>query len=635
MTTKTHITTSTVNTATEQTYASSGSYSFTVPTGVTRISAVLVGGGGGGIVTGSGGAGGGGGGLRYINELVVTPGEILTVEVGAGGTTGQTVAEASDGGLSRIRRGASTLIVANGGIKPTAQLEAGSGGTGSIVGGNIGGGNGGNGGAGALAVGGGGGGAGGYTGNGGNGGTSITSSTGGAGQNGSGGGGGGGGAGGSGDTGGGGGGVGLLGLGSNGLGGAGGGSGDAFCGTGGSGGLPTASAILLGGGLYGGGAPGGDITTTVLNGANGAVRIIWGTNRLFPSSNVTQLTASANFTTKKIHVRSGGQWRRAKGAWTRVNGVWQRVYNENVGLVGVQSAGSCYSAQGGFSVDLYQGEFVLTMGVWPTDPPNCNTIPWEWLKFGGTNPLNPNSFRKSTNGSYIGLLNTYGIWFDDLNSTTQFNQTVTINFPTTGNYTFSAAADNGCTISLDGTTIITNSSFSTVSTNTRSVTAGSRSVQIIANNSGGQGSVFLEIKNSTTNEVIWSTLELTSDPTGNAIRAAGNIRPYWTNVWTLNIDNMATGQTTEVRAPNWPYTLQAYTYRVTKVSNTSISIVPFPSPWGTGDTGTTISVFNWWENVARLGGGGTSQVQTGTDAEGNPTYTTVYNPGQINLNWTF
>lgn len=61
---------------------------WTVPAGVTQISAVLVGGGGGG---GAGGnqreqPGGGGGGLRYVNGWQVTPGETLEIYVGCGGT---------------------------------------------------------------------------------------------------------------------------------------------------------------------------------------------------------------------------------------------------------------------------------------------------------------------------------------------------------------------------------------------------------------------------------------------------------------------------------------------------------------------------------------------------------------------
>lgn len=59
-----------------------------VPVGITSISAVLVGGGGGG---GAGGnqtqrPGGGGGGLRYINGMVVVPGETLIIKAGLGGT---------------------------------------------------------------------------------------------------------------------------------------------------------------------------------------------------------------------------------------------------------------------------------------------------------------------------------------------------------------------------------------------------------------------------------------------------------------------------------------------------------------------------------------------------------------------
>lgn len=59
-----------------------------VPIGVTSISAVLIGGGCGG---GAGGnqterSGGGAGGLRYINGLVVVPGETLKVKAGCGGT---------------------------------------------------------------------------------------------------------------------------------------------------------------------------------------------------------------------------------------------------------------------------------------------------------------------------------------------------------------------------------------------------------------------------------------------------------------------------------------------------------------------------------------------------------------------
>ena len=51
-------------------YTKPGSYTWTVPTGVTRVSVVCIGGGGGS----SSWNGGGGGGLVYKNNLTVTPG---------------------------------------------------------------------------------------------------------------------------------------------------------------------------------------------------------------------------------------------------------------------------------------------------------------------------------------------------------------------------------------------------------------------------------------------------------------------------------------------------------------------------------------------------------------------------------
>lgn len=161
-------------------------------------------------------------------------------------------------------------------------------------------------------------------------------------------------------------------------------------------------------------------------------------------------------------------------------------------LAGSQSSAGCYSAQGGFSVDrLSDGNIYLTMGVWPTDPPNCQTCSWEWLK----------------NGS-------------------------------------------------EGNT----SSF-------------------------------------------------------NSYRAANNIRPYWDKVWKVNLSAMSVGQTyltrpdfsdsygTPVRGSVWPYSNVSYTYKITKTSSNSVRIVLYPEAWGTGDTGTSISVSNWWNNVLSLSGG--------------------------------
>ncbi len=82
-----------------------GVSSFTVPAGVSYIQALLVaggGGGGGGGGLGGGGAGGAGGGgsLPIYGTLNVSPGDVLTITVGAGGTSPGGVA--TDGADSTI-----------------------------------------------------------------------------------------------------------------------------------------------------------------------------------------------------------------------------------------------------------------------------------------------------------------------------------------------------------------------------------------------------------------------------------------------------------------------------------------------------------------------------------------------------
>jgi hypothetical protein len=286
----------------EVAFTTAGTTSWTVPTGVTSVSAVVVGGGGGGgghsttNVAGSGG--GGGGGLRWINTLAVTPGETITVVVGAGGT-GSATTTGGTGGTSSLARGASNLINATGGSGGPytgATTIAAAGGSGSTIGGNIGGGNGGAGGVGTSGNdGGGGGGAGGYSGNGGAGNTAANV----GGSAGAGGGGGGGGAANATADRPGGGGVGLLGLGTNGAAGAEGLGGGA--GSGGTAGTATAA------GLYGGGGGGveDDTSGTGGAGARGAVRIIWGGSRAFPATNTADGQGTSTSTVNGNRKNSG------------------------------------------------------------------------------------------------------------------------------------------------------------------------------------------------------------------------------------------------------------------------------------------------------------------------------------------
>lgn len=251
-------------------YTSPGTYSWTAPAGVFGVSVVAVGGGSGQKTVDFATAwGGGGGGTGWKNNIPVTPGLSYTVVVGSGG------GENTAGGDSYF---ISTSTVRGGG--------GGRDGTNYYTGGTYTGDGGGSGGNGGQPFGnfvaGGGGGAGGYTGNGGAGGFGA----GGDGSAGSGGGGGGGGgtnfigsAGG--------GGVGILGQGSNGT----GGRAQGGVGGGGSGGANGTAGLNSGtagaGGAYGGGAGGrsfniGSPTASV--GSGGAVRIIYGTGRGFPSS---------------------------------------------------------------------------------------------------------------------------------------------------------------------------------------------------------------------------------------------------------------------------------------------------------------------------------------------------------------
>lgn len=75
-------------------YTSPGTYTFTVPAGVTVLSITACGGGGGGgyydydAGHNGGGAGGGGAAAAVGRKVTVTPGQALTITVGAGGAAG-------------------------------------------------------------------------------------------------------------------------------------------------------------------------------------------------------------------------------------------------------------------------------------------------------------------------------------------------------------------------------------------------------------------------------------------------------------------------------------------------------------------------------------------------------------------
>jgi len=98
----------TVNAPTVQSFTSTGSGTFSVPTGVTLVDVLVVGGGGGGGWWWGGG--GGAGGLVYRPAFPVTPGGSVSYTIGDGGQGGQTgVGHPAPGGASG-ERGQNTVF---------------------------------------------------------------------------------------------------------------------------------------------------------------------------------------------------------------------------------------------------------------------------------------------------------------------------------------------------------------------------------------------------------------------------------------------------------------------------------------------------------------------------------------------
>lgn len=117
---------STINSAptnTALTYSgTAGSFTFTVPAGVSRVMVTCIGGGGGGgnSTSAAGGTGGGGGGYAMAYVTGLTPGQTISVTVGIGG------AAVTAGGSSSF----GTFCTATGGGAGQTNQTTGTGGTG-------------------------------------------------------------------------------------------------------------------------------------------------------------------------------------------------------------------------------------------------------------------------------------------------------------------------------------------------------------------------------------------------------------------------------------------------------------------------------------------------------------------------
>ena len=133
-----------------QTYSTAGTFSWTVPDGIYSISATVYGAGGGsGACNNNGDAwvgGGGGAGGKNTGTIAVTPGEVLTFEVGAGGfgatsrfnsnyytnPNNSTNGSGTAGASTAIKRSSTSLLAATGGTGGV-QYGYGTGGTPTVA----------------------------------------------------------------------------------------------------------------------------------------------------------------------------------------------------------------------------------------------------------------------------------------------------------------------------------------------------------------------------------------------------------------------------------------------------------------------------------------------------------------------
>jgi len=102
----------------------------------------------------------------------------------------------------------------------------------------------------------------------------------------------------------------------------------------------------------------------------------------------------------------------------------------------------------------------------------------------------------STNSSYVGFLNTYGVWVNPVTAR-DFDRSYTVNFPTTALYTFTGSADNSAEVYVNDVFVGAIPGFQGTWAYTFNVTAGTAVVRIVGVNTGGPGSVALTINSGT------------------------------------------------------------------------------------------------------------------------------------------
>lgn len=95
-----------------------------------------------------------------------------------------------------------------------------------------------------------------------------------------------------------------------------------------------------------------------------------------------------------------------------------------------------------------------------------------------------------SNGAWCGFLNTYGVW-GTAGST--WDITFPVEFPTSDYYTFTSSCDNYATMYIDGNEVATAPGYTSSYSNSVFVASGTRSLRIVAVNTGGPAGMALLI----------------------------------------------------------------------------------------------------------------------------------------------
>lgn len=92
-----------------------------------------------------------------------------------------------------------------------------------------------------------------------------------------------------------------------------------------------------------------------------------------------------------------------------------------------------------------------------------------------------------TNGAYCNFLNIYGVWINPV-SAAYFDNSYTVNFPSSGYYTIVASCDNYGYVYIDGVEVLSVPDYHYTVQTTVYVTSGNHTVRLYGVNTGGPGS---------------------------------------------------------------------------------------------------------------------------------------------------